>query len=91
MLLELEPVAALAALGLALEDPHPVDVSVVLVANAAHHAVAVHGVDDVGFLLRALAPLAGLQEERVLKEVNKKITAAAAVFQGGARDTEPRE
>ena len=67
MHLELEPVSALAPLGPALVDPHPVDVGVALVAETAHHAVAVHGVDDVGLLLGPLAALRHLQEEGVLR------------------------
>ena len=35
MFLQLEPVAALASLGLVLEDPEPLDVRVLIVAHAA--------------------------------------------------------
>jgi hypothetical protein len=63
----LEPVSALASLGLVLEDPKPLHVRVLLVADAAHHPVRVHGVHDVGVLLGALPALAGLQEKGVLK------------------------
>ena len=66
MLLELEPVTAGAPLGLVLVDPHPLDVGVAGVADAAHHAVGVHGVDDVGVLLSPGRALLGLQEKRVL-------------------------
>jgi hypothetical protein len=33
-----------------LTKPHPLDVSILLVANAANHSVVVHGVHDVRLL-----------------------------------------
>ena len=64
---QLEPVAALASLWLVLENPEPLDVSVLLVAHTADHAIGVHGVDNVGVFLGSLPALARLQEEGILK------------------------
>ena len=70
--LELEPVPAGAPLGPSLDQPHPLDGGVVLVADAAHHAEGVHGVHNVRVLLgAALQTLAALHEERVLEEKEK--------------------
>ena len=68
---QLEPVAALASLWLVLENPEPLDVSVLLVAHTADHAIGVHGVDNVGVFLGSLPALARLQEEGILKETLK--------------------
>ena len=49
-----------------LAKPGPLDVCVLLVADAANHPVVVHGVDDGGSVLGSLGPLDCLQEERIL-------------------------
>ena len=72
-LLQLEPVAALAPLGLAVVQPHELDVGVVLVADTPHHPVVRHGLDDVGVGLGALASGAHLAEERVLTKSKQNI------------------
>jgi hypothetical protein len=70
--LQLEPEAALASLGLVLEDPEPdpeaelLDVSVLIVAHAADHSVGTDGVDDVGLFLGSLSARCGLQEEVIV-------------------------
>ncbi len=69
--LQFEPVAALATFGLAFEDPEPLDVGVLFVADAADHSVGVHSVNNVGFLLGSLPPLSGFQKERILKSSKK--------------------
>ena len=63
---KLVPVSTFTSLGFALKDPEPLDVGVFLVANASHHSVAVHGIDNVGLLFSSFAPAAGLQEEGIL-------------------------
>ena len=68
MPLEFEPVPALAPLGLVLDNPHPLDSSIALIADASHHAVGVQGIDNVGILLRTLAARDGLHKEGILKE-----------------------
>jgi len=64
---EFKPVAALATLGLVLEDPEPLDVRVFLVAHATDHSVRIHGVNNVGVLLGSLSSLTCLQEEGILQ------------------------
>lgn len=67
MPLELEPVPAHAAGGLALEHPHPFDVSVIAVADAADGAEAVHGVHDVGIVFGSRAAILSFHEEGILE------------------------
>ena len=66
-LLELEPVSALASLGLTLVQPHELNVGVIFVTDTAHHPVVRHGLDNVGIVLAALSTLSHLAEEGVLK------------------------
>jgi len=61
-----EIVSALATLVLALDDPHPLDVGVVLVADTANHPVVVQGVDYVGVILRTRPPLGRLHEKGII-------------------------
>jgi hypothetical protein len=65
--LQTEPITTLATLRLALHEPEPLDVGIVLVANTAHHTVFVHRVDDVRLLFGPLAPRPHLHEEGILK------------------------
>ena len=46
--------------------PEPLDVGVFLVANASHHSVAVHCINEVRVLLCALSSAAGFQKEGVV-------------------------
>ena len=49
-----------------LTEPGPLDVGVLLIADAANHPVVVHGVEDGGSVLGSLGPLDCLQEERIV-------------------------
>ncbi len=78
--LQFEPVAALATLRFALEDPEPLDICVLFVTHAADHSVGVHSVDDVRILLSSLSPLPGLQKERILKRNKKSLRDNQQLF-----------
>ena len=62
-----------------LAKPGPLDVGVLLVADAPNHPVVVHGVDDGGGVLGALGPLHGLQEERIV--VTSLLSEQLVLFQ----------
>ena len=49
-----------------LAEPGPLDVGILLVADAPHHPVVVHGVHDGGLVPGALGSLHCLQEERII-------------------------
>jgi len=48
--LQFHPVPTLASLGVPLREPGPLDIGVLLIADAANHPVVVHGVDDGGLV-----------------------------------------
>ena len=52
--LELQPIATLTPPGHSLSQPHPLDVGVLLIADATHHPVVVHGIDNGWLVLGAL-------------------------------------
>ena len=52
--LQLEPEPTFTSLRCSLTEPHPLNVGILLLADAPHHPVVVHGVDNGWFGLGTL-------------------------------------